>query len=65
VIDYRVWYDDASNGNTFTVFASGIVDQNYIATGLTQGSTYQFKVQARNVYGYSSLYSNIVSILAA
>jgi hypothetical protein len=26
VIDYRVWYDDATNGETFTVFASGIVD---------------------------------------
>jgi hypothetical protein len=31
---------------------------------LTEGSTYQFKVEARNVYGFS-VFSNTVSILAA
>ena len=40
VVDYRVWYDNASNGDSFVTFASGIVDTYYIATGLTQGATY-------------------------
>ena len=31
---------------------------------MTEGSTYQFKVEARNVYGFST-FSNTVSILAA
>jgi hypothetical protein len=31
---------------------------------LTEGSTYQFKIKARNVYGFS-VFSNTVSILAA
>ena len=37
---------------------------NYNATSLTKGSTYQFKVEARNMYGFS-VSSNTVSILAA
>lgn len=43
----------------------GITALTYTATGLTQGATYKFKVNARNVYGYSALYSNTVTILAA
>ncbi len=31
---------------------------------MTQGLTYQFKVEARNAYGYSA-YSNTVSVLTA
>ena len=65
VIDFRIWYDDSTNGETFTIFVSGVVDQTYTATGLMQGSVYQFKVESRNMYGYSALFSNIVSILAA
>jgi hypothetical protein len=37
---------------------------SYIVTGLTAGTTYKFKVQARNQYGYSD-YSVEVVILAA
>ena len=63
VIDYQV-YSDLATGNTFSVIASGITVLNYNATSLTEGSTYQFKVEARNAYGFS-IFSNIVSILAA
>ena len=31
---------------------------------MTEGSTYQFKIKARNIYGFS-VFSNTVSILAA
>lgn len=64
VIDYRVWYDNASGG-AFEVLTEGVVTNAYTATGLIQGATYRFKVQARNVYGYSFGTTNEVSILAA
>jgi hypothetical protein len=57
VIDYQISSDLAS-GNNFVVIATGVT------TSLTEGSTYQFKVEARNVYGLST-FSNTVSILAA
>ena len=63
VIDYQISSDLAS-GNNFVVIASGVTSFNYNATSLTEGSTYQFKVEARNVYGLSA-FSNTVSILAA
>lgn len=34
VIDYRVWYDDATNGDTWSVFASGITPTFFVAAGL-------------------------------
>ena len=46
------------------MIASGVTALNYNATSLTEGSTYQFKVEARNAYGFS-IFSNTVSILAA
>lgn len=64
VIDYKIWYDNGSSGSTFDVVVENIVAANYIVTGLTKGQTYQFKVQARNIYGFSAM-SNTVSILAA
>jgi hypothetical protein len=39
-------------------------DTNYLATSLTSGTTFEFKVEARNEYGYSA-YSNTVTLLAA
>jgi hypothetical protein len=65
LIDYRLWFDDSTNGVTFTEFVSGLTGTSYTANSLTQGLTYQFKVEARNVYGFSLTYSNIVTILAA
>jgi len=47
------------------VLVSGLLNLDYIATGLTQGSTYQFKVESRNLYGHSKLFSNTVVVLAA
>lgn len=64
MVDYRIWYDNSLGGD-FEILVSNIAALNYIATGLTQGATYKFRVQSRNVYGYSILYSNEVSILAA
>ena len=46
------------------MITEGINTQEYTVTGLTQGLTYKFKVQARNNYGFS-VYSAEVTILAA
>jgi hypothetical protein len=63
-IDYRLWFDDATSGTTFTEVASGLTVLTYTVTGLVEGSTYQFYVEARNLYGYS-LSNSAVTILAA
>jgi hypothetical protein len=63
VIDYAVWYDNALGGELMQLEDS-IVDQTYTAINLVQGSTYRFRVKARNIYGYS-WFSNEHSELAA
>ena len=62
MIDYRIWTDSATE--TFTVLASGVISLSYTIMPLNQGLTYQFKVEARNSYGFS-VYSNVISILTA
>ena len=65
LLDYRIWYDE-SNGPEYVVLVENhhISFVSFIATGLTQGLTYSFKVEVRNAYGHSA-FSNSVEILAA
>ena len=60
--DYRI--SIAEQGQTFSVLASGVTDSSYLATDLTAGVTYEFKVEARTSYGYSQ-FSETVSLLCA
>jgi hypothetical protein len=60
--DYRI--SIAEQGQTFTELASGLTDPNYLATGLTFGVTYEFKVESRNSYSYSP-YSETITLLCA
>jgi hypothetical protein len=46
------------------VLKSGILTKTFTATGLTVGLTYKFKVEARNLFGFSATSSEI-SLLAA
>jgi len=64
VIDYRISYDKGTNGSSYFVIASGILQKSYIVTGLVPGMTYNIRIESRNVIGYSS-YSNLVRALAA
>lgn len=57
-------WDSASDGETYTILATGLTDISYTATGLTASSTYCFKVQSRNIHG-TSAYSSTVCILSA
>ena len=63
VIDeYRVSY--AEQGGTFSVLESSVVGTSYLATGLTAGTTYEFKLEAKNSYSYSA-FSETLTLLCA
>lgn len=63
VIDYTVYYDQGSSN--FVQLESGVTTQYYqTSVTLTPGTTYVFKVQARNSVGSSSD-STELSVLAA
>jgi hypothetical protein len=59
---YRLWYDNALTD--FIILEPNLNVLTYRAEDLTTGSTYKFKVQAYNSYGYSQ-FSNEVTILCA
>jgi hypothetical protein len=61
VQEYRVWTDQATG--TWKVLKTLNV-KSLVVTGLTPGSRYSFKVQARNSIGYSAD-SNTITALAA
>lgn len=62
VLDYRVWYQIESGD--YQVLADGLYMTAHTATGLTTGTTYSFKVQSRNLNGYSD-FSNEITVIAA
>jgi hypothetical protein len=61
VTEYRVNY--AEQGGSYSVLAS-TANTYYEVTALTSGTTYEFKIEAKNEYGYST-YSSTLSLLAA
>jgi hypothetical protein len=63
VIDYTVFYDQGTS--TFVELESSVTTQFYLTSvTLSAGTTYAFKVQARNTVGFSSDSSEL-SVLAA
>jgi hypothetical protein len=64
VIDYRVsWGQGTSN---FEILAQGVTTAYYsTTTTLIPNTVYKFKVESRNAFGYSTSFSNEVSIRAA
>jgi hypothetical protein len=66
VLDYNLFYDqgNSADADQFVMLDSGLTATSYTVMGLLAGTTYTFKVQARNEYGLSA-YSDTVSILAA
>jgi hypothetical protein len=62
ILDYRVSFDQG-NGN-WVVLQDGVTSQSLEATGATPGTTYEFKIESRNIIGYSTE-SESISIKAA
>lgn len=62
VLDYQIDWDNGSG--TWTTAVTGITGLTYTKTGVTAGTTYQFKIAARNAVGLSTL-SSALSVLAA
>lgn len=61
VLDYRIQYRE--QGGTYSDLAT-LNALTYLATGLTSGITYDFRVEARNQFGYSQP-STELTLLAA
>jgi hypothetical protein len=62
VIDYRIWFKSTGS---YAVLATGVTTLTYTASGLTTGTTYAFKVQARNSQGYSNSSPELTVLTAA
>ncbi|MGO8669826.1 MAG: fibronectin type III domain-containing protein [Capsulimonadaceae bacterium] len=54
---YNVYRGTSSGGESGTAIATGITTASYTNTGLTNGTTYYYKVAALNSYGTSSMSS--------
>jgi titin len=52
VIDYKVLYGEQTGSYNNEI--AGITTTSFTVIGLTTGTVYKFKVQARNEYGYST-----------
>lgn len=64
MIDYTLWSDEGSSGNTYQPVVSSLTSTSYTVTNLGLGITYTFKVQSRSAFGLSA-FSATTSILAA
>lgn len=62
VVFYRLWYDQGSL-QTWAILEPEVYSTSYTMQLVTTGTTYKFRVQARNSVGFSDN-SNEVSILA-
>ena len=62
VIDYRLWVK--IEDGAYAVLADSLTSTIYTATGLTSGTTYEFKVQARNDAGYGAFSSAVTELTA-
>lgn len=51
ILHYSVFYDNGNGDGVFILLASEVESQEYVATSLVQGSTYQFRVKAHNNFG--------------
>jgi hypothetical protein len=52
VIDYRIYIDQGTG--VWNELAIDVTVHNYIASGLTSDTIYKFRVEARNLIGYSA-----------
>ena len=66
ILDYRISYKAAGAlDSDYSVLSSTTTSTSYETDGLVSGNSYDFKVEARNEYGYSQSSSNEVTVLQA
>jgi fibronectin type 3 domain-containing protein len=58
-VSYNVYEGTASGGESATPVATGLTSPTYMASGLTNGTTYYFEVTAVNIAGTSGLSTEI------
>lgn len=63
VIDYSLYYDQGL-GSDFILLADSLTLNEYQTTDITAGTSYKFKLTARNTVG-QSLFSDTLTVLAA
>ena len=63
MIDYKVEMDDNNDG-VYSTVATGVTSTAHTETGLSAGSSYKFRISARNSVGYSPA-SSVLTIVAA
>jgi hypothetical protein len=68
ITSYNLKWDAGTSGVTWTdligLSPSSTATSYSLTTGITAGSSYQFKVRARNAFGWGS-YSSVATITAA
>ena len=63
VIDYAIEMD-SNNSGSYTEVSTSITGTSYTKTGLSEGTSYNFRLRARNTVNYSD-YSSVFTIIAA
>ena len=68
ILSYHLQWDSGSSGVTFTDLvgypSNSLVLTYLISSGVSSGNTYQFKVRAKNLYGWGA-YSTVLSLKAS
>lgn len=64
VTNYTLWSDQGSSGSSYQPVVVDLLSKKFSVTGLSLGTWYIFKVQAKNDWGISD-FSDTVRILAA
>ena len=62
VLDYQV--NIAELSGDYSVFATGVPTQKFVATGLTFGTIYKFTIQSRNSHGLSPVSDELILLAA-
>jgi len=65
IIDYEISYhSQAAGGGFYMPLVSKLTETSYTVTGLNVGTTYSFRIRARNEFDFSA-YSSVITVLAA
>ena len=68
ILSYHLQWDSGSSGATFTDLvgypSNSLVLTYLVSSGVSSGNTYQFRVRAKNLYGWGA-YSTVLSLKAS